>query len=243
MQNCYTRWAGYSARDQGSWSVAEIEMKSVIWGSLCWWSCCLRLYCEYWCTVITWLLFLCHSGFSLNIQWGCKTFPPAWLHWLAETPTKSSTTSHRLLCSFLTLFFNWLVRLRPILAFIYEIDCYIYINYIYIYIYRGVQILGLRSPWRLNFVRLRLMVVLLGTSCHVTLLAPGISTWLIDFWKICGPQVLIKVPVPCQGIYEKWTVKKKKELACSFWRYCYVHIPFHRHSFIAPSWRHKVVPF
>jgi len=49
--------------------------------------------------------------------------------------------------------------------------------------HRGAQILGARSPWRINFV-IRSSVC---NMIHVTVLAPRIQTWLLDCWDVCAP--------------------------------------------------------
>jgi hypothetical protein len=58
---------------------------------------------------------------------------------------------------------------------------------------KGCKIPGYRSPWRLKFVRRRQIIM---DSCdenllHSTLMAPRVLRWLLDFWKICTPLIII----------------------------------------------------
>jgi len=54
----------------------------------------------------------------------------------------------------------------------------------------GCTIPGARSPWRMKVIRWHLILV--GPQyrsielAYVTLLAPWILRWLLDFWKICA---------------------------------------------------------
>lgn len=53
---------------------------------------------------------------------------------------------------------------------------------------RGVQIYGVRLPWRLDFRPLTPNAC--GSSVlnmlHITLLAPVMLMWLLEFWKMCA---------------------------------------------------------